>query len=521
MTRNFADSEHCATPEIARYVVAACKLQNRRKMDAKVSCESMAATENIEPVVLDRWFKYLTAPEAKDRALLSGWRKMLERQDPHSDLCSAAAPLADARKTAADLQEAVQSLIRRNDPVKSGAKTASAAAKDPTPAPLDKAEAAALNEFTGDEGVLTVPVEHLEKFLTGDPKAHYAILKPALERLKMGSFVHALAEGPKPANMHVLLRGNALTPGEEAPRHFLSLIAGPNAPVFTQGSGRLELANAIADKSNPLTARVMVNRIWQHHFGRGLVRTASNFGLLGEPPTHPELLDYLASQFVERGWSMKTLHREIMLSATYQMSSATNKKNDEIDPDDRLLWRMPRQRLDIEAWRDSMLLAAGKLDLTLGGPSQSLSSPDNNRRTFYAAVSRHDLDSMLRLFDFPDPNATTDARMTTTVPLQQLFVLNSDFMVRQAKALAARMTAVPTETEAVRIGRAFQLLYNRAPLEKELSLGLAFLQTSPPSATVQTASGSTSKPPPSGSRLTRWEEYAQILLSANEFMYVD
>jgi len=263
----------------------------------------------------------------------------------------------------------------------------------------------------------------------------------------------------------------------------------------------------------------MVNRIWQHHFGRGLVRTASNFGLLGEPPTHPELLDYLATRFMEQNWSIKAVHREIMLSSVYQMSSAVNRKDDEIDPDDRLLWRMPRRRLDIESWRDAMLTVSGKLDPTMGGPSQSLSSPDNNRRTFYAAVSRHDLDSMLRLFDFPDPNATTDDRMTTTVPLQQLFVLNSDFMIRQAKALAARITADASESESLRIGRAFQLLYNRAPLPRELTLGIAFLQS--PATGTQSVLAASKSGPQTASKLTRWEEYGQVLLSSNEFMYVD
>jgi hypothetical protein len=505
-------------PQSTQYVVAAWKLLNRRKAGAKVSVDAVSATEKVEPIILERWFGFLTGPNAKDRTLLAPWRRMLEQQDAHADLSASAAPLADARKTASELQAAVQVLIARRDAAKAGG------GKDKSTAPeLAKADLDALEELVGDEGVLTVHIEHLEKFLTGDPRAHYAILKPALERLKMGSFVHALADSSKAANVHILLRGNADTPGDETPRRFLSILAGENAAAFTQGSGRLELANAIADKNNPLTARVMVNRIWQHHFGRGLVRTTSNFGMLGEPPTHPELLDYLAARFMESGWSLKSLHREIMLSGAYQTSSADNAKNDEIDPDDQLLWRTPRKRLDIEAWRDAMLAVSGKLDATVGGPSVSLSSPDNNRRTYYAAVSRHDLDSMLRLFDFPDPNATTDARMTTTVPLQQLFVLNGEFMIRQARALAARLTAEPAESDADRVRRAFLLVFNRLPLERELALGLAFLQAPQSgSAPVLAATGGASAPPAqSANRLSRWEEYAQVLLSANEFMYVD
>ncbi|HLJ56722.1 MAG TPA: PSD1 and planctomycete cytochrome C domain-containing protein, partial [Chthonomonadaceae bacterium] len=366
--------------QIGRYVVAAWKLQNRRKTDSKASLDAVATAETVDPVMLDRWLKFLSGPESKGRPLLAGWRRMVEQQDPRADQGSAPMPLADARKVGADLQEDVQALMRRAGiGRRSGAKVAKLdgpAANDPA-APLSKEETAELDEIAGDKGVLTVPVDVLDRFLTGDPKAHYAVIKPELERLKMGAFVHALAEGPKPANVHVLLRGNPDTPGEEAPRRFLGLLAGDGAPAFTQGSGRLELANAIADKSNPLTARVIVNRVWQHHFGRGIVRTASNFGLLGEPPTHPELLDYLAAEFVEHGWSIKALHREIMLSATYQTSSAVNRKGDDIDPDDRLLWHMPRRRLDVEAWRDAMLAASGKLDPTIGGPSQPLASPDN------------------------------------------------------------------------------------------------------------------------------------------------
>jgi cytochrome c553 len=492
-------------PETARAVVAAWKLHNRRKANPKLAA---IAADGVEPVVIDRWCDYLFNPARKGRSVFAAWQRLANAEDPKADLSASEPALAEARKAAAEMQDAVQSLIKRH------------AAKSGAPA-LTEQESAALDEIVGPEGVLTIPPDQIEKVLTGDPKVHYATIKGALDRLKMGSFIHALADSPRSANMHVLLRGNPDTPGDEAPRRFLTIVAGDSAPLFKQGSGRLELANAIADKSNPLTARVMVNRIWQHHFGRGLVRTTSNFGMLGEPPTHPELLDYLASRFVEQGWSIKAMHREIMLSATYQMSSSVNRKSEEIDADDRLLWRMPRQRLDVEAWRDAMLAVAGKLDTSIGGPSVSLSAPDNNRRTFYAAVSRHELDSMLRLFDFPDPNATTDARMTTTVPLQQLFVLNSDFMVRQAKALAARLTATPGEDDEARIQHAFMLVFSRPPQPREMALGLAFLRS--PRSPASPALATTGSAPPSapGSRLTRWEEYAQVLLSANEFMYVD
>jgi hypothetical protein len=305
--------------------------------------------------------------------------------------------------------------------------------------------------------------------------------------------VHALKEG-KPANLKVHVRGNPATLGEEAPRRFLAILAGDDAPPFTQGSGRLELARAIASRDNPLTARVFVNRVWAHHFGRGLVATVDNFGALGERPTHPELLDYLAERFRE-GWSVKALHREILLSATYRMSSRHDEESARVDPENRLLWRMNRRRLEVEPWRDAMLAVAGQLDHSIGGPPRDLASPENRRRTLYAAVSRHNLDPVLRLFDFPDPNLTSGKRAETIVPLQQLFVLNSDFLARQAKGLAGRVAEGGVEE---RIRRAFVLAYGRPPREREVRLGMRFLAG---------AGG--------------WEQYAQVLLSANEFAFVD
>ena len=314
-------------------------------------------------------------------------------------------------------------------------------------------------------------------------------------------YAHALKD-VRPVTMKVHLRGNPATLGGEAPRHFLSVLD-RSGKLFQKGSGRLELAEAIASKDNPLTARVMVNRIWQHHFGKGLVRTASNFGKLGEMPSHPELLDHLATQFIRSGWSVKKLHRAIMLSATYRLGGHFSAENNAVDPENRLLWRSNRKRLEVEAWRDAMLAVAGTLDPTLGGPSVNLADANNRRRTFYGRVSRHELDGLLRLFDFPDPNITSAERSVTTVPLQQLFVLNSEFMARNARALAARLAAANEPTEG-RVRRAFVILYGRPPTEPELRLGLEFLGAAPLK-----------------SQLTRWEQYAQVLLSANEFLYVD
>jgi hypothetical protein len=309
--------------------------------------------------------------------------------------------------------------------------------------------------------------------------------------------------------MRVHIRGNPETLGDEVPRRFLTILARGEPQLFHAGSGRLELANAIACRDNPLTARVLVNRVWKHHFGCGLVRTPSNFGRMGELPTHPELLDHLASRFIASGWSLKTLHREIMLSASYQQASAYDDARAAMDPDNRLLWRMNRRRLDVEEWRDAILAVSGTLDDSLGGPSFDLTDTLSNRRTLYARISRHNLDPLLRLFDFPDPNITSDGRPVTMVPLQQLFVLNSGLMAHGAKALAARCTAAEPNDTAARIRHAFELTLARPATESEIQLGLEF-------AREPTESKNDSE-----SKLTRWEQYAQILLSTNEFMFVD
>jgi mono/diheme cytochrome c family protein len=315
--------------------------------------------------------------------------------------------------------------------------------------------------------------------------------------------IHSLVDGDKPANMRIHLRGNAENLGDEVPRRFLAVLSPSDPQPFAQGSGRLELAQAIARPTNPLTPRVIVNRVWAHHFGVGIVATPSNFGKLGQPPTHPDLLDWLASRFVEDGWSLKRLHRQMMASQAYRRSSSAERGTqsaEQIDPDNQSLWRMNRRRLEIEPWRDAMLAASGNLDASLGGKPGDLSEKDNRRRTLYGAVSRHNLDPVLRLFDFPDPNLTADRRPTTIVPLQQLFVLNSDFLTRQAEALAKRAMTVSADDEA-RIRHAYELAFSRLPSDRELELGREFLQ-----ATESDKA---------------WVYYAQALLSSNEFAFID
>ncbi len=366
-----------------------------------------------------------------------------------------------------------------------------------------------INLVLGKDGPLAVPDNELEEFLQGQAKERLIALKDAVESAKkaappMYAIAHSYTEG-NPADMKVFVRGNPARQREMAPRRFLRVLAGEERSPYTSGSGRLELANDIAHPDNPLTARVMVNRIWQHHFGRGIVGTPSNFGKLGEAPTHPALLDFLASKFMEQGWSIKQLHRDIMLSSTYRLTAESDSKNMEVDADNRYLWRANRRRLDVEAWRDTLLDVSGQLDRTMGGVSTQLNDSNNLRRTVYAKISRHQLDSLLRLFDFPDPNITSATRTETTVPQQQLFVLNSTFMINRAKAFATRIHEETTGDDSLKIERAFELAYGRSPTDAELELGLEYL--------------SMEKAP--DDKLTRWESYAQVILGSNELIYID
>ncbi len=290
-----------------------------------------------------------------------------------------------------------------------------------------------------------------------------------------------LEDCEQPAHPYIFLRGNPQNLGAEVPRQFLTLLSGDSRQPFQQGSGRYELAQAIIDPANPLTARVIVNRVWAHHFGVGLVDTPSDFGTRAETPSHPELLDWLAAQFIEHGWSLKWLHREIMLTSTYQQASSGTDDDVlatalQIDPDNRLLWRMNPRRLSFEEIRDSMLAAGGNLDLTPGGrASEIFTPPFPTRRTLYGRVDRQFLPSTLRMFDFANPDLHIPQRSETTVPQQALFLMNHPLVLERAKALAA---LVPDDAAAdVAIRTLFQRVYQRDPTEAQLASAIAFLQT--------------------------------------------
>lgn len=343
-------------------------------------------------------------------------------------------------------------------------------------------------------------------------------------------FAMASQDNPQPFDPYIFIRGNAGNHGENVPREFLQILSGPDRKPYADG-GRLELAQDIASTKNPLTARVFVNRMWMYHFGGAIVRTPSDFGTRGELPTHPELLDWLASTFMEDGWSIKKMHRRMMLSSVYQQSSESGAEGKAflVDPENRLLWKQNRQRLDFEALRDSLLAVSGKLDSTVGGPAVELTkSPFPTRRTVYGFIDRQNLQGLYRAFDFASPDTSSAQRYNTTVPQQSLFMMNSPFVVEQAKALAQRQEIVSAPSIPAKIRAVYRIVFERDPAPDEIGFGQKFLQgveqfrTAGNSAEpgIRTAAAGNVKNSPAAV-LTPWEEYVQTLLLTNEFLFVD
>jgi mono/diheme cytochrome c family protein len=355
-----------------------------------------------------------------------------------------------------------------------------------------------------------------------------------------------LEDKAKPADSRVFLRGEVENPGPVAPRRFLGILSGPSRPLYRNGSGRLELARDIVSTNNPLTARVMVNRIWLHHFGEGIVTTPDDFGNQSAPPSHPELLDYLAARFMQDGWSIKKMHKLIMLSSVYRQSSEDNPRYAQIDPDNRLLWRANLRRLDFEAVRDSLLGLGGRLDLTMGGHPVNLgAAPYSTRRTIYGYVDRRNLPEVYNQFDFANPDIETGRRYETIVPQQALFMMNSPLVVEQARNLVNRRDFQETQGPRERIKLLYDIIYQREPTDMEVELGLNYLVESPPPEQPEVPSrpnrgqrqgqggqgAGAKRTPPAMSLATipprglmpvgAWAKYAHALLQANEAMFIN
>ena len=350
-------------------------------------------------------------------------------------------------------------------------------------------------------------VSSVERYWTYPPPRPPGVEAPKRPVTSIEPFVNSVADGAQQVdgsdpsytfinykigdirNVPVLRNGNVAAPGEVVPRHFLTVLSTHVVP-FQQGSGRLELAERIFTDAAPLAARVIVNRAWEWHFGRALAATASDLGVQGEKPTHPELLTDLAARFITNGWSLKWLNREIMMSATYRQSSKPRADLVKADPVNLMLWRVSPRRMDFEAFRDTLLRATGRLDSEMGGLSQELEAKGNVRRTVYARVSRARLNPVLKTYDFPDPMQTAGSRDQTTTALQQLFVLNSALFYDSALAVTGEVAGLSSDSDRMRA--LYRRLLSRDPSPKELDLALTFL-----------AKGTL-------------EQYAQVLLSTNE-----
>jgi len=577
--------------QAASYMQAAWKVTGEPKEEVRKVVEA----DRLDYELFDRWVKFLAKPP-KFYPNLKSWQEMIKRGGTKGEAAKLA---AEFQSQILDVMFDRKELNDENDVIKAKA----------LPGTKKKEEAKLPSDFVTNDDfcpncgleLKSMPIEQqnlwvdlfqrdladgfdpgqapesvkpglfvfrgwgLERQLSAERRAYINALKDDIDKLRKEQppkypYVHGVGDVEKPQTLKVSLRGSPYNLGDDAPPHFLSILNPADPPRFTKGSGRLELADAILEQ--PITSRVMVNRIWKGHFGTGLVDTPSNFGITGERPTNPELLEFLTQSFIDGGRSIKKLHRSIMLTAVYQLSSDHDKTAFEKDSGNRLYWRANRHRMTAEQVRDSLLAVTGSLDTKMAGPSAPL-TPTSDRRTVYGKVSRYKLDDFLQLFDFPSPNLSAEKRFTTSVPLQRLFFMNSDFMQQQAERLAKKIINEPDNP--ARIQKAYRLIFGRPANDEELKAGLAFIMTEPlkdyderkntkntkdtkdqagdntkdTKDTKDTKAGAGGKSEP-GSMMsgvipgagkaedekkllpvTPWGRYLKILLSSNEFLFID
>ncbi|HTL55932.1 MAG TPA: PSD1 and planctomycete cytochrome C domain-containing protein [Candidatus Limnocylindrales bacterium] len=489
--------------------------------------DTFAGEHKLNPAVLRRWMKYLEDPARGSNLIFSTWFQLAKLSE--SDFTNSVRPFLTgllsepspanpvlaqflSEQVTNSLQEVATAYNRLFQNIDKDWEEALKAAGDqvkPTRFPGDDKEALRQVLYAGDSPV-NLPQDEAEAILERRLNGGIAPIRNKIEAL---SWTHAgaparamaLVDRTEPGNSHVLLRGNPDIPGEEVPRRFLEVLSAGTRPAFTNGSGRLELAQAIASADNPLTARVYVNRVWLHHFGEGLVSTPGDFGVRTEEPVQRPLLDYLAASFVENGWSTKYLHRVILLSATYQQASDAPIEVTKEDPDNRWISRMNRQRLDFESLRDTLLALAGKLDLSVGGlPVELGHEPFPTRRTLYALIDRQNLPAVFRTFDFANPDTSSQRRFQTTVPQQALFLMNSPFTIEQARKLAERQEISCLHDTREQVQALYRIVFQRQPTKNEIRLAREFIA-------AQSAR----------SDFGPLARYAQVLLLSNEMMFVD
>lgn len=528
----FVTEKHMALVTSARKRAAEYLMAAHAKRNQPPTEDFMLLVEegDLNPTMIQRWQSYLTRARKSRDPIWSIWHACAEIpadefavtaagiiEQHATDPAQAHPAVVEALRAApptsmTELAERYSNVLNQVDDRWTALLQQAAEAKQPLPTELpDESDEALRLVFYGSQAPPDVPVRTGWGFLTLLPD------RPAQAKYKelLGEVEKHIAEtaGAPPRAMvlldaeemydpKVFLRGNPNRPGNGVPRQFPEFLTQKADKSFQTGSGRLELAQSIVDPANPLTARVLVNRVWLNHFGAALVATPSDFGLRSELPTHPALLDHLASEFMRDGWSLKRLHRRIMLSAVYRQQSHAREDGVAADPRNRLLWRMNRRRLDFESMRDSLLAVTGELEQTLGGPAVDIEkTPFTPRRTIYAFVDRMDLPELFRAFDFPDPAATSPQRDATTIAPQALYLMNHKFVDEVVLRIAARPDVADIPDATLRIGRLYQILFSRAPTKLELELAVTFLGEEPSSQ--------------------QWQEYIQALLMTNEFLFVD
>ncbi|HZT32655.1 MAG TPA: DUF1549 domain-containing protein [Bryobacteraceae bacterium] len=503
-------------PHLAEYMTAARKIYA-----GGAKTEEMARAQGLDERVLGKWVEYLK-PNMEVRPHLANWYK------------ATPATLAQvAQQYQADFDARIRDWEGRMDKWRREAAEARASGKK---APEKPKFVAGDDRFFAEvrfgKGPFAPPEkdEERQKVFPAEANARIAVLQQEMDALKKSGppeppMACAVTEG-EPVEQHVFVRGNWAVKGDAVPKRFPVVLTGAGQPPITHGSGRLELARWLASPEHPLTARVMVNRIWQWHFGEGLVRTPSNFGRLGEAPTHPELLDFLAKRFIESGWSIKAMHRLLMLSSAYQMSPEISAEQVKADAANLLLSHFNRRRLDIEEIRDTLLALDGSLDLTMHGSLQegkgtdvefsearmSFNPDKSRRRTVYLPLRRSNLPSVLNLFDFGDATTTSEGRSRTNIAPQALFMMNSGFVTERTRGLA-KMLLVEGGDDAARIRRAYLITLGRKPLaegsDDEVREALEYIR------------GFEKKRPGPEARLDAWESFCRVLTASNDFVYVN
>jgi cytochrome c553 len=515
MAKSRAEATERARQRVSEYLLAQLELQKY----PEERFNQMLSTSDLIPAFVRNWHTFLVAAAKTNDSIFMPWHRFaILREEEFSSRAGevakqlhAAGPTINPLVAAAfvtppvsmrDVAERYGRLFVEVDRQWHNLRAASKGSVA-SPAVLSNPAAEALRQvlyspqspcFVPDEGIVNTEVYFDSPTIVALWGLQAQVDRLLIESPQAPPYAVALVDRQLIQEPRIFRRGNPASKGEEVPRRFIEVVAGRERKPFSHGSGRLELAKAIISSDNPLTARVWANRIWMHHFGAGLVRTPSDFGMRAESPSHPELLDWLARKLVAEGWSTKALHRLILLSSTYQQRSdgfadrAVVQRALKSDPENRLLWRMNPRRLTFEEWRDTTLAVSCRLDPRMGGHAADLfpTGTNNVRRTLYGLVDRQFLPSVLRQFDFANPDLHVPQRSETTVAQQALFAMNHPFIADQARAVVARLDPRQAADPAAGVRQLFRVIYQREPTDAQRQAAQRFLASAseiPPPST--------------------------------------